>query len=287
MSDVSISAIIDTNVALAVRRTKTAPITHITPDNRPFIVPNSSEGRDRPDYPAFFVSTTFHAALTFGSRSPDIILISRDNVFFHVHVSQLTSTSLNGFGSLVNAEIIACARDYPPAVVMVPEDAVLLNVLLHCVYDMPCDQYEPSLGVLLDTINAFKTYGIPAQRFVAPCTIFYNHVLSQSPRSPLDVFIVAAENELEPLAIATSARLHSLRLSDITDHMAKRIGPVYLKRLLTLHLERTERLKALLTTAPKSHPDTLECGFVEQKQLTRAWALAAASLIWDIRPGGL
>ena len=29
---------------------------------------------------------------------------------------------------------------------------------------------------------------------------------------------------------------------------------------------------------------TLECGFFEQKKLTRAWALASAYLTWDARP---
>ena len=66
--------------------------------------------------------------------------------------------------------------------------------------------------------------------------------------------------------------------------MAAKIGPIYLKKLFFLHLGRTDALKRLLLPPPHPHAPTPTCDFMEQKKLTRAWALASAYLTWDARP---
>lgn len=98
----------------------------------------------------------------------------------------------------------------------------------------------------------------------------------------MEVYITAAENDLNTLATSVSPYLLSFNPATITDEMAVRMGPIYLKQLFLLHRERNELLKELLLTPPGQHTD---CGFVDQKALTRVWALASAGLAWDTRPG--
>lgn len=136
----------------------------------------------------------------------------------------------------------------------------------------------------MDALRVLRIYGIPLLQFVIPTTPLYNHILLEAPRRPLDVFVLAAENTLEDLAVVTSGHLLSLQLPDITDEMAERMGPLYLARLIRLHMDRVDALKRLLLDVPKPHVDTVDCAYVEQKELARAWALATASLIWEVRP---
>jgi hypothetical protein len=87
------------------------------------------------------------------------------------------------------------------------------------------------------------------------------------------------------MAVAVSSHLLSFPLATITDDVAERIGPVYLKRLFFLHFGRVDALKRLLLSPPHPHAPTAWCDFAEQKKITRAWALASAYLAWDARPG--
>ena len=82
-----------------------------------------------------------------------------------------------------------------------------------------------------------------------------------------------------------SPHLLAFSLATITDKQAERIGAIYLKKLLLLHLERGVALKKILLVPPHPHSPSKECGFDEQKKLTRAWAFASAYLVWYATPG--
>jgi len=60
--------------------------------------------------------------------------------------------------------------------------------------------------------------------------------------------------------------LLSYSLASLTNELAVKMGPLYLKRLFFLHLGRIEALKRLLLPPPQP-----------------AWALASAYLAWDAR----
>ncbi|KAF8970864.1 hypothetical protein BDZ97DRAFT_1694124 [Flammula alnicola] len=66
--------------------------------------------------------------------------------------------------------------------------------------------------------------------------------------------------------------------------MAERIGAVYLRKLLRLHVGRFTSLKGISLHPPLPHPPTKECSFEDQRKLTRAWALVSAYLAWVARP---
>ena len=172
-------------------------------------------------------------------------------------------------------------------VLSVPEDSILLNIIIHTIYNLSCVQFCPPLAVLLNAIWSMKTYGMSLDQFIAPGRPLYDHILTETPRLPLEVYTVAAQNKIESLAVASSSHLLSLQLPSLSNDVTDRMGTRYFKRLVLLHLQREHVLKRILLEMPQPHQDTTECGFVEQKKLARAWGLAAASLLWQVRPGEL
>ncbi|PPQ71773.1 hypothetical protein CVT26_007607 [Gymnopilus dilepis] len=227
------------------------------------------------------VSTTFYPGAQLHSIPPDIVLLSSDSVFFYVHSHILIAASENGFRGLLPPP--SPAKDQN-SVVPIPENSVVLNILLHTVYDLSCAPYSPTFPSLVTAVNRLPVYGIPPKVRIAPSTPLFSVLLSHAPLYPLELYALAASHDLYDLAVSTSSHLLSFPLSTLTDQMAERIGPVYLKRLFFLHFGRSDALKRVLLPPPNSHAPTPLCDFQEQKKLTRAWALASAYLAWDARP---
>jgi hypothetical protein len=150
---------------------------------------------------------------------------------------------------------------------------------------MSCAQFSPSFDCVIQAVGCLKLYGFSVKTYIAPNMPLYNLILSRSPLNPIEFYALAAENDLLDLAIAVSSHLLAFNLSNLTDELACKIGPVYLKRLFFLHLGRNDALKRLLLSPPSLHGPTADCDFSQQKKLTRAWALATAYLAWDARPG--
>ena len=230
------------------------------------------------------VSTTFFPGAQNHALPPDLVLLSSDSVFFYVHTHVLLAASDNSFNSLLPPS--SKARPSPMGhVVLVPETSTVLNVVIHAVYDMSCSHYSPSFDSLAAALIAMNTYGISLRTHIAPTTPLHTLLLSLAPLYPLELYTLAASYDLYDLAVPTSAYLLSFSLASLTDEIAERIGPRYLKRLFFLHFGRADALKRLLLPPPHPHPPTPACDYSEQKKLTRAWALASAYLAWDARPG--
>jgi len=149
---------------------------------------------------------------------------------------------------------------------------------------MSASQFIPSLDTLSASLDALIKYGIPLQRYVVPAAPLYSLLLSQAPLQPIGYYALAASHSLEDLVVAISPHLLSFSLPSLTDELANQIGPLYLKRLFFLHFGRMEALKALQLHPPRMHAVTATCDSVQQRKLTRAWALASAHLVWDARP---
>ncbi|KAM5540344.1 hypothetical protein V8D89_005802 [Ganoderma adspersum] len=231
------------------------------------------------------VSTTFHPGATLLPIPPDLIFLSADGVFFYVHTTQVLALSTNHFDDLVPPKPHKSKmRDDLGPVVPVPESASVLNIVLHAVYDISCAHYHPGVDTLITAVEAMAKYGLPPRRHIAPSTPLYSLILGQAPMQPIVIYALAAAHDLYDLAVPVSSHLLSFALHTLTDDLAIRIGPVYLKRLFFLHLGRLDALKRLLLPPPHPHPPTSGCDFTEQKKLTRAWALASAYLAWDARP---
>jgi hypothetical protein len=143
---------------------------------------------------------------------------------------------------------------------------------------MSCAHYSPSFNDLHAAVVSLHTFGVSLKAKIVPTQPLFNLLLSHAPLSPLELYALAAHYDLYDLAVSTSSHLLSLSLSSVTDELAERMGPLYLKRLFFLHFGRAEALKRLLLAPPHPHPPTPQCDFSEQKKLTRAWALASAYL---------
>lgn len=230
------------------------------------------------------VSTTFFPGAQNHALPPDLVFLSSDSVFFYVHTHVLLSASHNNFNSLLAPSTKAEPGPMGP-VILIPESSTILNIVLHAVYDLSCSHYSPSFESLAAALNAMTTYGISLQTHIAPTTPLHSLLLSHALIYPLELYALAASYDLYDLAVPASAYLLSFSLASLTDDMAERIGPKYLKRLFFLHFGRADALKRLLLPPPHPHPPTPTCDYSEQKKLTRAWALASAYLAWDARPG--
>ncbi|TCD64175.1 hypothetical protein EIP91_004447 [Steccherinum ochraceum] len=239
-----------------------------------------------PPQQQYSISTAFHADFLLDDSIPDVVLISSDHVLFYAHQTFLLSASDNHFAGLLDIDAIGTVAGSTAGSlsVVVPTGSTLFNVVLHTIYGLSCQQFQPPLDVLLQAVQTLKTFGIAVDQFLARDTPLYDHIVAESPPVPIEVFLVAAEHKLDALAVATSAHLHSLVLSQVTDEMAERMGPTYFKRLMSLHLERTGYLGKLLMVAPTHHEDTAECGKAQRKEFDQAWALAVGNLMWTVRP---
>ena len=203
---------------------------------------------------------------------------------FHLHAFRVLEPSTNGF-----------AHKWPPQshsvnsanlpIILVPESSLVLNLVLHCVYNLPCAHFSATLEDLSACVAAIVKYGLQLSAYASPGGALYDLVLSRAPTAGIQMYTLAAEHKLEQLAVAVSPSLLSFNLATLGEDLVKRMGAVYLKRLVFLHLGRSAALKRLLSPPLNYHPPDEDCGDEEHDTLISAWGLAVASLAWDARPG--
>ncbi|KAI0685020.1 hypothetical protein BC835DRAFT_1421675 [Cytidiella melzeri] len=255
---------------------------------------------EREEQTVVSVSTTFYPGANIFPTPSDLIFLSSDAVFFYAHARRVVPASENKFDSLIPDDLVAAAtrpgpdstdgtsanadKDDIGPVIPVRESSEVLNVVLHAIYCMSCVLYNPSVSTLTEAVTAMAKYGVPMHKYLSLSSPLYQHLLSLSPASPMQVYACAAEHGLHELAVQVSSALLAFPLCNISDEDAARMGPVYLKKMFFQHLGRVDALKRLLLPPPEGHEPKPDCGFQEQKKLTRAWALASAYLAWDARP---
>ena len=214
----------------------------------------------------------------------DVVLLSNDSIWFYVGKARILDSSGNSFNGLFSA--VPESFDDPFGhIIAVPESSVVLNIVLHAIYDLSCTKYNPPFDAIAEAISALKTYGVPLHTRLSAGSSLFSLLMSYAPVVPLDLYTLAASYDLHDLAAFTSQYLHSLSLASLSDGEAERMGAVYVKRLFFLHYGRINALKRILLAPPVPHTPIAQCNFVDQKKLTRAWALASASLAWDVTPG--
>jgi len=230
------------------------------------------------------VSTTFFPGAELDVLPTDLIIISSDSVFFYVQTHKLLAASTNGFDSLLPLK----EPNRPEGagnILPLPIDSVVLNILLHAIYNISAVHYAPSPEAVIAVVESLEKYGLSVRTYLAPASPLSTLFLGTAPQAPIEFYAFAGAYDLNHLAIPISSFLLSYSLASLTDELAVKMGPLYLKRLFFLHLGRIEALKRLLLSPPQPHVPNANCDFIEQKKLTRAWALASAYLAWDMRPG--
>lgn len=230
--------------------------------------------------PSISISTAFYP----GSHplGCDLIFTSSDKVLFYVHTNAILKTSKHAFQ---NVTPLCSSSEVHDPIINIPETSIVLDVILHILYSIPCANHAPTFDTLLTAVNRMPIYAIAPKVHIIPSNPCYAYLLAFAPLFPLEVYTLAAHFDMTALAAAASSHLLSYPLATIDDATAERMGPVYLKRLMFLHANRVDALKGILLSPPHPHPTTKSCDFTAQKNLTRAWALVSAQLAWDARPG--
>ncbi|KAI0033087.1 hypothetical protein K488DRAFT_70141 [Vararia minispora EC-137] len=224
------------------------------------------------------VSTAFHPAGHMNNGSPDLTIRTSDGVLFYVHAHIFLSISTNNFNSL----LLSIAMG---ATLTIPESSSVANVLIHAIYGLSCAHFRPPIQDIIAAVDVMTIYGLSVASLLATGTPTFSLILSLAPSHALECYILAARNALEDLAVAVSPYTLRMKLSDLTDATAMRMGPIYLRRLFFLHIGRVEALKRILHGPPGSHPTTESCDDWEQQSLKNAWTLAIGALVWEPDPG--
>ncbi|KAF9461770.1 hypothetical protein BDZ94DRAFT_1262943 [Collybia nuda] len=170
------------------------------------------------------------------------------------------------------------------SITYVPATSVVLNVIIHALYGMSSAQYSPPFTALVTAIDQMPYYEIDPKQCVVPSNPLHAQLLSHASTNPLELYALAARHDMYNIAAYASSHLISYPLNTIGDEMAIQIGAVYLKRLLCLHVERSNALRNIILVAPLPHLPTALCPFDAQQSLIRAWATAVSSLAVDARP---
>jgi hypothetical protein len=166
------------------------------------------------------------------------------------------------------------------------ESSEVLNIVLCGVYEISCDKHNPTFECIVDAISAFKKYGLtPLRRFVSPPKPLYHTLLYHAPLRPLETYALAAEFELEDLAVASSAYTLPLNLALLSEDLALKMGSVYLHRLHRLHGARMDALRELLDRAIYPHVAKPYCSIEKRREFSKAYDLACAQLYYDAFPG--
>ncbi|KAF8918748.1 hypothetical protein CPB85DRAFT_1002270 [Mucidula mucida] len=214
------------------------------------------------------VSRIFHAGTRINGRPPDCALLSSDDIKFFFHASVASATSLGKHNRC-----------------RVQDDAAVLNVILHTLYNLSCAQFQPSFESLVQAVERMRVYGMDPRLYITPTNATFDVLLSHASFRPLELFALAAHLDIYALAAPTSSHLLSLKLFSLSDDICERIGPKYLARLYNLHTQRVATLKELVYTLPARHTDTPRCGKQDwQETLVREWSVTVAYLCHDATP---
>lgn len=232
------------------------------------------------------ISPSFDICSTYDGEIWNVILLSSDAVCFCVRHNRLLRASKNSFNSLLLPYLITDGFfTITPPYISVLENSAVLEVVLRVMYDLPIAECAPTLGALLEAVQALHKYGVPLHTYVIPGKPLFEDLVLKTPYKPLDVYAVAAENGLFELACHASQHLLSLPLVCLSDGMIQRLGNGYLHMLYNLHLARMHVLQRLLTKAPEVHEPTTLCSQSNYQMLVAAWSVAVCELSSNASPG--
>ncbi len=270
----------------------TDPVSQPSISSSPTIAPRALESEEGvPCDVSVSISRTFHPKSKLLPPQPDTIFRSSDNVLFYVHRTVIREKSANDWNGRL-PQLPASTHSIEDGgmgkVISLPESAAILNIVFHAVYGYSCAHYSPTLDDIIAGVDAMAIYGVPPKDHILPCTPLYVLILNHAPLAPLPAYTLAAFHDIHSLAVPISTHLLSIPLGpgSLTDATLQRMGPIYLKRLLCLQLDRVDKLRGLLVSPPLPHPPTKTCHLaVERTRLTRAWTLAASRVAWDASAG--
>lgn len=221
------------------------------------------------------MSSTFFAGAGHDPCPTDVILVTTDYVYFYVHSPRLLQHSNNSFGGLL-ADL--------STPISIAETSEVANLAFHALYGLDPSSFVPNLSLLLRAFSMLNLYGIVPSSVIFLDSPFYSAVVGLGAKFPLQTYSLAAKFGLEVVAVEVSRHLLAIPLHAITDDIAQAMGATYLRRLVFLHVGRTERLKELMMQLPTAHELSTDCSENDQKRLEQEWRALALALSWSADP---
>ena len=145
---------------------------------------------------------------------------------FYVHVAVLLTASANGFAEVLMPTFSSNLLNE----FNVFEVSATLNIVLHAAYGLPAHHFAPSIETLTEALTAIRTryaFLSPPHLTSTTCSLlslFISHAVRGGIENARQVYGVAAQHRIEPLAITASERLLSLDISTITDEWSDLVG---------------------------------------------------------------
>ncbi|KAI0681958.1 hypothetical protein BC835DRAFT_1301071, partial [Cytidiella melzeri] len=207
---------------------------------------------------------------------------STDNIFFAVHYHRLIAASFNNFIGFLPYN----AKPLPesPLTFIVPDHSDVINIVLHCTYDLPCDEFNVPFEVLAASLPVLSKYGLSLSRYLARGTPLNNTFLHHAPIRSIDTYALAASNGLEDLAVAASSYTLPIKLHHMPQHSANKMGTFYLHRLYHLHMLRMDTLRELLDARLFPHVEKPHCSVEQTQVVCRSYQLAGAKVFISASP---
>ncbi|KAH6906579.1 hypothetical protein BKA70DRAFT_1288050 [Coprinopsis sp. MPI-PUGE-AT-0042] len=231
------------------------------------------------------ISTIFHPGSAVVTIPADCVVCSGDGVFFYVNAQVLSLAGPHKFPltPMLHGWLLA-----PGPIAQVPESAIILNIIFCAVYGISCDATAPSVADICHSVDRMYLNGLDPVRIIQKGTPLYTLLMTRhTPYHPLMVFSTAAQHGIESLAQDASSHLLGMGLEDIDDASACRMGPLYLKRLSLLNVNRVRALKRIvLNTIPAFHTLTRRrkgCSTAIQKAMSKDWVCTVTQLTWDAK----
>ncbi|EJD46964.1 hypothetical protein AURDEDRAFT_164025 [Auricularia subglabra TFB-10046 SS5] len=200
-------------------------------------------------------------------------------MLFYVHSEMLSLASTNAFGGIIDPVTS------PTVYIPMGDLSDVLHVVLSTAYHLDIPPQFHAWTTLAHAVSSMLT--CYAQNAPVPGDALFVALLAHvhRPGGPQDVYALAGQFDIEPLAIASSEHLLSIFLPEASAAWSMQVGAVYMKRLYFLQLGRIEALKRIVLKKPVMHAPEVACGQREmQRDVLGPWTLAIAQLIIDARP---
>ena len=220
------------------------------------------------------VHPVFHQNADIRVEPTDLILVACDRTQFHVHRDHVTNSSTNSFAHLLT---LPTDGELP-----LNEEASLVSLILHMIYNIPFNSQPPPL-IVLASFAAFQKYGLPIQQYFAPPSqlldIAKAHLLQQSREFAFELYARASQHDLLELAKAASTNLLSLNFTTVDNSQIMQITPTYLQKIYSLQTGRMQKFLQLLQTPPPAHSWTSTCGAEERQHFLGNWTIRAGEIL--------
>lgn len=143
------------------------------------------------------------------------------------------------------------------------------------------ERYGPSITALTRALGCLPQLGLAIPDTSSEV---WSILLRHAPTNPMAVYSTAAAYAMDSVCTLASQYTLTVPLAHLTTAEALAIGPVYLRRLMFLHLGQLDALKRILRQPPEFHEPVPACGATGRRWLTTSWMAVVTDLLLQDNP---